>query len=308
MISKIEKYYKEFRNYCEFWNLNLAIKAVILPKLLNNLEFKHKAILSYLEDNYSDIINKYRIIGSRTEHLTDDCPIWICWFQGEEQMPLLVKKCLETVRKNKERHTVNVITFDNYKKYVSIPQFIIDKVRRNEISLTHFSDIIRNNLLADHGGIWLDATIYLTCKLKGWDLPFYTIKQNRPDDHIYVSGYKWTGFCMGGVKGNPLNSFVKDFFNEYHKREKCLIDYFLIDYVIALGYKNILAIKELIDVVPYSNPDLYYIQKNMTKPVDKNKLKQVFESTSIFKLTYKFKQPQDRNTLYYFLGFGDENN
>lgn len=163
---------------------------------------------------------------------------------------------------------------------------------------------MRNNLLADHGGIWLDATIFLTGKLNGWNLPFYTIKLNRADDHLYVSGYKWTGFCMGGVKGNPVNSFVKDFFNEYHKHEKELIDYFLIDYVIALGYEEIPAIKSLIDTVPYSSPGLYYIQENIGKAVNEKQFEEVCKTTSIFKLSYKITIPENKQSLYYYLGFG----
>lgn len=108
---------------------------------------------------------------------------------------------------------------------------------------------------------------------------------------------------MGGVKGNPLNSFVKDFFNEYHKHEECLIDYFLIDYVIALGYNEIPAIKMLIDAVPYSSPNLYYMQENMAKTVNEKQLKEVCKATSIFKLSYKITIPENQYSLYFYLGF-----
>lgn len=109
---------------------------------------------------------------------------------------------------------------------------------------------------------------------------------------------------MGGVKGNPVNSFVKDFFNEYHKHEKELIDYFLIDYVIALGYEEIPAIKSLIDTVPYSSPGLYYIQENIGKAVNEKQFEEVCKTTSIFKLSYKITIPENKQSLYYYLGFG----
>lgn len=264
---------------------------------------KHKIIIEYLEKNYKSLIIDYKHKKWEEKSLQPDCPIWICWFQGEKSMPPIVRGCYESVKRHSGLHPVNLITIDNYKEYLAIPQYIITKLDNKEISYTHFSDIIRNNLLADYGGIWLDATIYLTDELKGWNKSFYSIKQNMPDNYRYVSGYKWTGFCMGGFKGNILNSFVRDIFKAYHQREKGLIDYFLIDYIIALGYKNIPSIKKLIDDVPYSNPDLYYIQKNMLLHINKEEFEQVLHRTSIFKLNRRIEPPMDKHTLYYYLDF-----
>ena len=248
-------------------------------------------------------MDAYKLPPESSDSLSLDSPMWICWFQGEKNMPPVVRGCYNSVKQYAGLHPVNLITIDNYMEYVNIPQYIITKLENKEISYTHFSDIIRNNLLADHGGIWLDATIYLTDELKGWDKPFYTIKQNLPDDHVYVSGYRWTGFCMGGVKGNLLNSFVKDFFNVYHQREKGLIDYLLIDYIIAQGYNHIPSIKELIDNIPYSCPDLYYMQSKMALSVNDDELAKVCQRTSIFKLNWRVEKPSNQHALYYYLGF-----
>ena len=74
---------------------------------------------------------------------------------------------------------------------------------------------------------------------------------------------------MGGVKNNILCTFVRDILYQYHKSDKELIDYFLLDYIIALGYNEIPSIKRIIDSIPYSNPNLYYIQNNISKPLNK---------------------------------------
>ena len=66
------------------------------------------------------------------------------------------------------------------------------------------SDILRVNLLADHGGMWMDSTIYVTQDLPDWNLPFYTLKQDLPNDKSYFSLYRWSGFFQGGVK-NKMN-------------------------------------------------------------------------------------------------------
>lgn len=296
-------YLKDFFLLFKSFGFKIAFFRVIVRLFNCCKKAKHKAIMEYLKKHYCFIINEYKQKEQISEFLLPDCPIWICWFQGEKQMPPIVKGCYNSVKKNAGSHPIILITFENYKEYVSIPEYIIRKLENKDISLAQFSDIIRNNLLADHGGIWLDATIFLTDKLKGWNKTFYSIKQNRHDNNEFVSAYRWTGFCMGGIKNNILNSFVKDFFNAYHLKERFLIDYLLIDYIIALGYEEIPLIREMIDSVPFSNPNLYYMQQKMALPIDEKELLEVCHETYIFKLSWKKVIPSDKNTLYSHLGF-----
>lgn len=283
------------------FGLLVAFKIILIPYFLRNINLKHIAIIDYLKKQYLDIINNYKQIEQSDEKLSDDCPIWVCWFQGENQMPPLVKSCYNSILKYANTHPVKLITLENYNQYVSIPQYILDKQKTGKISYAHFSDIIRVNLLADYGGIWLDATIFLTNKIKHWDLSFYSIKQNISNDFQYVSYYRWTGFCMGSVKKNPLVLFARDILYQYHKYKNELIDYFLLDYIIALGYNEIPSIKTMIDNVPYSNPNLYYIQTNISKPVNINEFNHICQGTTIFKLNYKITIPSKTNSLYYYL-------
>ena len=300
--------FDDFKSIRASFGLANAVRMIAVPALLLRPQLKHKAILDYLGGKYTAVIDKYKASTMPLARLVPDCPIWICWFQGEKNMPAIVKGCLRSVREHCGMHVVRVITMDNLADWISLPGHVMDKVNHKEITLTHFSDIVRNALLTEQGGIWLDATIYLTDELQGWDLPFYTIKQDCQPDHKFVSEYMWTGFCMGGVKGNPLNSFVRDALYEYHRKERGLIDYLLIDYIIALGYNTVPAIKRLVDNVPCSNPGLYYMQHNMSRPTDENHLKEVCEGTSVFKLNYKISEPRDNRSLYYYLGFGIANN
>ncbi|WP_228705710.1 capsular polysaccharide synthesis protein, partial [Klebsiella pneumoniae] len=51
--------------------------------------------------------------------------IWICWLQGEDNAPDIVKKCIENIRvHNSEKFEIYIITWDNYKEYVQIPKHI----------------------------------------------------------------------------------------------------------------------------------------------------------------------------------------
>lgn len=279
-----------------------AIKIDII-QFFKTVRYKHNYILSYLGKHYSDVINEHINAEQIIEQIPEDCFIWVCWFQGVTQMPESVGYCFESIKKNSGNAKVQLITLDNYLQFVTLPEYIIDKVDRGNISLTHFSDILRCNLLADYGGIWIDASLLLTGKLQIPSLPFFSIKLRRPkNDYSFVSDYRWVAGFMGGAKGNVLHSFMKDVFNAYWKTETILIDYFLVDYVIALAYKNIPVVKKMIDDVPFSNEDFYYLEANLFNPVNKMELEQVLKRSWIFKIGYKgFPLKKSDNSLYKYL-------
>ncbi|MBQ7073583.1 hypothetical protein IJM86_00620 [bacterium] len=43
-----------------------------------------------------------------------------------------------------------LLTRDNYENYIKLPEFILQKVKKKEISITHLSDIIRMALLKEY--------------------------------------------------------------------------------------------------------------------------------------------------------------
>lgn len=301
LIEKVLKPLRKATHLMCAFGLLTFIRVWIIPKIAkkskNGAQLKHHAVLTYLTSKYANVINKYKQSSMPNEILSPVCPIWICWFQGIEKAPLLIQKCVESVKRNAEGHPVVFLTLDNYQKYCTIPDFIIEKVKNHSITLTHFSDILRNALLSQKGGVWLDASIYLTAPYKLYDIPYQTVRQKKADDGKFVSAYRWTGFCQAGVKGNPINSFVYDMFLAYHSCETELLDYYMIDYFMALGYNNIPTIKGMLDSVPYNNYDLYYMQINMLKPFSKDEYNLIKNRTNIFKLNQRVSS-KDEDSLF----------
>lgn len=152
------------------WIVNhLITKELIIRTYFKNnkigevlLDARENIILEELKKKYSDILKQYSIYEEPQNTITSDCPIWIFWGQGEDQMPSLVRCCYQSILKNAKEHPVHLITIKNYYEYVDIPNYIIEKFNEGKITWTTFSDIIRVSLLAKWGGLWLDATIYLT--------------------------------------------------------------------------------------------------------------------------------------------------
>ena len=137
-------------------------KLKISDSLINKFDcYKHKRIVKYLNLKYGKYIsNVYS--DSSIKNIERNCNIWIFWWQGEKKMPLIVKKCYESVKSNAKDHKVVLIDKNNLNNYVDFPQFIYDRIETGNMTITHFSDILREKLLYMYGGIWMDATIFMT--------------------------------------------------------------------------------------------------------------------------------------------------
>jgi len=248
---------------------------------------KHSAILRWLTGKFrffiSDFVERY----TETIPLRCDIPekIWICWWGGIDAMPPLVRACFNSVNENTRNNNIHLITRNNFYEYISIPEHVINKFDSNIISKTHMADILRMALLAEHGGLWLDATVLVTGSIQLKNRCFFTIVNDYGGE--YVSKRRWTGFCIGGTKNNILFEFAKNFYYEYWKECNDVIDYFLIDYVIDIAYMSIPGIKQMIDNVPFNNPNLYVMQDNLGNQVVNGFWDKTCENTIFHKLTWK---------------------
>ena len=131
--------------------------------------------------------------------------------------------------------------------------------KNGNISLTHFSDILRFTLLYKYGGIWFDATIFQSGDLYDCikDYDFFTLRGYN--DKPY-----WTSFFVASAKGNIVSKFMMEFYYIYWKNENALIEYLLIDDLLQIGYEETPTIKSCIDKIPKILQDeeiykLYYI-------------------------------------------------
>ena len=187
-----------------------------------------------------ELVDRYR--GRTNEAcgpIGEDSPVWVCWWQGEENAPEIVRACIDSVRRNAGGHEVIVITDENLSDYVHIPDWVLEKVRTGIMSRTNLSDLLRLSLLAEHGGMWLDATFFCTGSLHEYmDLPFWSIK--RPDYlHASVACGMFAGYSLACKEGQRHPFVVaRDFFLEYWRNSDRLIDYLLVDYLIVLAQRH----------------------------------------------------------------------
>ncbi len=147
------------------------------------------------------------------------------WFQGEDKAPELVKACFRSMRRHLKQEVV-VLDEKTLFDWVTIPEHIVRKWREGKIPHTQFSDICRIELLYQHGGLWFDATDYVTAPVPQWIMD--------EDMFLFMAGEKIRGSyafiqsCfMRARKGNPVFGVWREANSIYWKNEDSKINYFV---------------------------------------------------------------------------------
>lgn len=247
------------------------------------------------------ISNKEEIVISSVRNDLPQNIIWQYWAQGFENVPTIVKQCLESVDKWKGDYTVIRLTDNNLSKYIELPDYIVKKKEQGIIPLAQFSDILRVCLLSTYGGVWLDATILLTGTLpqRYGDMDFFVFQRDPEEpnkkywENVYAYYYGWSK----GFRVNMLNSVIfskKDsavikemaqLLLSYWKNSDKLPDYFffqiLFDVLINCKLKGHNCPIES-DCTPH------FLQQSINDPKFNLCTKEeILKRTSIHKLTYK---------------------
>lgn len=289
LISRITDFFKDLIVFGFIIAINnflwpyLKFMPAIFTKWL--IKISNKKIIEYLSKRYSNLISNFKFEEGTTADYNG--AIWFCWLQGENNMPETIQICLKSLKKHANNHPIKIITLTNYKEYIDIPDFIIQKYIKGEIKNAHFADIIRTCLLYEHGGVWLDSTLLITQDLPEtiFNAPFYSCKFNS--ETLYITQCKWSNFFLCSQKKSPIFSFTKNLFFEYLKEEKRFINYFLMDYIIYLGYTIFPEIKSEINNTPINNKNIHALSQIINKPFETSNWQQICEDTYIFKLSWK---------------------
>ena len=294
---KISKFFGIKYGIIDFCNAIIFRSKGKIGKKINIMQ--HEMVKKYLVNTYGYLIYNFKF--SSEKKIKDNSNIWVFWWQGIENAPDLVKKCIEHIKKYSGNHKVILICKDNFSNYTSIPNYILEKFEKNIISVTQFSDILRMELLYKNGGIWIDATMIpiSTHYLENInEYSFYSIKHNQFSDFHVCKG-KWSGFFIASSKGNCCIKLFRDFFLEYWKKENYLITYLLIDCIIALCYERNSYIMNEIEKVMPNNGRVFDLQPFLNQKFNDEYFNRIKEKTSIFKLSWKANYDVNSKDTFY---------
>lgn len=212
--------------------------------------------------------------------------VWICWLQGMDSAPALVKRCFESVRAQFTDWTIVVLTSENLSEYVRLPEYILEKWKRGVFGAAHFTDLVRIDLLTRLGGLWLDATVLCTGGLSDefiekHDLFFYQI---LPPNALGRS-IRASSWLIWGKAGQPILCETRRLLWRYWKQEDALIDYYLLHHFIAMAMERFPEAARRIP--PASSTPPHTLQFRLFDPYDEAVWAMLRRQSDFHKLTYR---------------------
>nr|WP_298892430.1 capsular polysaccharide synthesis protein [uncultured Acinetobacter sp.] len=157
-------------------------------------------------DNYADIL----VLNSKDQDTIIPKIIWMYW---EGELPLFVAKCVENIKTKNPNYEVNFLTPQTVKNFCNID----DSQLKNATSQQK-ADLIRFDLIYQHGGIWLDASIIIYENL---DWIQALVSKNKTNSFAYYRAKNTTNSNYPVLENwllasTPKNTFFKEWFDELY--------------------------------------------------------------------------------------------
>ncbi len=279
--------------------INPVFKFLIETFIFNrNLraKFKSKFAKRYLK-KYVDNAIQYK---SDRINLEENNIIWQYWHDGEENAPLIIKKCFESIRNFMPNYKQIIISFNTIKDYVELPQRYYDLLEKGKISRAHFSDVLRVYLLSKYGGTWVDSTIYLTDKIPD-DIMNSSFCVLQKDPHKDNQENKMSCFFIHAKGYSEHIAMLKRILDSYWAENDYVINYFMFEHISTMLSDRTPELKTEWELMPYYNA------KELTEPLqlklfedfDEKKWLELTNNSSIHKLTYKKLTAKTSGKTYY---------
>ncbi|MCQ5146272.1 capsular polysaccharide synthesis protein [Enterocloster bolteae] len=286
----ISKFFEVWKNGELSWKLPKKLH-LIKTYGKNYFHVKNKSLKELvIEDNcyrklkkkYGSFINDYNC-GSRLR--TSNKTVWICWMQGRDDAPDLVKACINSIEEKLTDFNIVILNEKNINDYVTLPNHILEKYCKGKISKTHFSDILRVAILCEHGGLWLDSTVFCTDGLFAAEiieLPLFVYKVMNLDqnDEEAIMASSW---LIAAKSNDPILLLARDLLYKYWKKHNYLINYFLLHLCFALAARKYRD--EWNNIPMYNNRSPHTLMFELGNEFNENRWNEIKRMSSFHKLT-----------------------
>jgi len=226
--------------------------------------------------------------------------IWQFWDNpAGRTTPKIVKSCLESVDKFKGNFEQKILNKSTMENYSDLPGYVLDKFKKGQISYAHFSDLLRLNLLKNHGGIWLDATGYMT--------DFVPEQILDEDFFVFLAGeltlfpYSFMQNCfIRSKKGNLLCEAWYRMCIEFWKDETKTLDYFQHQLMFKTLILNHPDAKDLFDKMPQKSDDeTHQLARKLLQKFNAEEWGSIKKASFFQKTTYKVPDGIDYSGTYF---------
>lgn len=142
--------------------------------------------------------------------------IWQFWGQGfDEPLPEVVQHCFDSVDRHCGEYQVIRLSLQTLSQYISLPDYVFKRLESSEsYQYAFLADLIRIALLAAYGGVWMDATIYMSGPLPSYatEADFFMYERSLDESPAMQQYFRGTYYPYWGWREDfevrCLNAFI----------------------------------------------------------------------------------------------------
>lgn len=206
--------------------------------------------------------------------------IWVFWAQGFSAAPPVVQLCRKRLDAMKGKCEVRELCAETVTRWCTIPEDVKQSLAGN---WTTYSDVVRTALLAEHGGIWLDATAFLAQPVDLLLPP--RLQEVFPYTRSDQLPCSW---CMVSPIGHPIVRMLRDVQIRWWTMHSELPAYFWIHYLFeAMLAQHGACRRWWATANPTSGWLANVLVRRLNMPYDELRIRQILGLTAVQKLTFK---------------------
>lgn len=253
----------------------------------------------------------YRILSVKLDDLTkkvqrqlkqkdsvESPKVFVYWGQGFDAAPSIVQAARKRTELLSHAEDVVFLTDSNIGDYVSLPQSVL---KFQDSRRAAFSDVLRFSLLAEHGGIWMDATCFPSARL----LDHFPTLVKGSDFFAFDKGKSRDGNISSWFLAATAQSYIAHMMKEalwlYCDLYDTIITYFFCHHIFRHLYRLDPIFYDAWNSGTISPLNPRVLHRKLFDPVDLARLSEDFDTSIVQKLTYKGGQDADANSLLKFL-------
>ena len=280
----------------EFIRLLLSGKP---PKLINAVI--SRKLNSFLKEKYLPILLERKSFYEvqEMEHKRSSI-VWFCWLQGIDQAPQIVKACYRSLENNLVGREIRVITAENWREYVDLPDYVVGRWEKKQIPSALFSDLLRLQLLVKYGGTWIDSTVLCTGtehakEFLDTDLFMF---QYTPPEKYPASFDGISNWFITSCTNNEILLVLRDMLFAYWKDYDCTLYYFIFHLFFSMLAK---VYPDVIANMPYGYSEWSLtLENHWSEPFNQKKWDKLTNLVNFHKLYYRIddKVKKDKGNFY----------
>lgn len=271
-------------------------------------------VIPYIRIKYAEcldnLIDKH---ANRKLNLGHSRVVWVCWLQGMENAPEIVKVCYASLKRYLTDREIVVISEKNIAEYVTFPEHVQRKFQKGIIPMAQYSDLLRLELLTRYGGTWIDATVLCTGmstqkpqKLQEetgaiikdytdcFDADLFLFQHLKKGETRFLGISNW--FITASSNQRVL-LILRDLLYQYWKDYDCVVAYFIFHIFFTMIAEKMP--KEIAKMPRKSNKLCFYLEHRLSDEYDEAWMKELTDRCCFHKLNGRlWKEAEGKSNTF----------